>query len=391
MNKYMWIVFKKELKDTFRDRKTIFSSIIIPILIFPILALAIGSGTSKFIEEGEKPIDIAIISEENYDVVNFLKNHQGVSVKEVENPNEALEELEIKAIVKINRDFDKNIQKGLTGGIEIIYDESSQKSSMAEPRLRSIIKQYADNLVVKRLKAKGINPNILNAVDIKSSSLSVEEDGYGIMLFSMMLPMLLTIWSAAGGIPSATDLGAGEKERQTLEPLLTTNASRTSIILGKYFTVVTAGIIATIASLIGFILATQISPDFLGTGVILPIKSIIVIALFCIGLTLTFSGLELAISFFARNFKEAQTYLTPITIILLIPAYFTMYLDGKAIPDSYFYIPVINIISIIKEALVSIYNPIHIITVSIWTIIYISIAIFITVKMFNKESVIFRN
>lgn len=389
--KYMWIVLKKEIKDTFRDRKTIFTSIIIPILIFPILSLAIGSGTSDFINETEKPVDIAVIGDIENRLFKYLNEHQGVNVINVDDPYEALDKLKIKAIVRINKGFEENIEKDKMGDIEIIYDETSQKSGIAESRIREILSQFLNLIIIERLSEEGIDPDILNPVNIKSTSVSVEESGMGMFIFSMILPMLLTIWSAVGGIPAATDLGAGEKERQTLEPLLTTNASRLSIILGKYFTVVIAGIIATIASLIGIIIASKVSPSFLGTGVKLPVMSIAIIALFCVGLTLTFSSLELTISFYARNFKEAQTYLTPLTIILLIPAYLTMYLDGKAIPEGYFNIPIINTIAIIKEALVSIFNINHILIVSVWTIIYIALAMYVTVKMFNKESVIFRN
>ncbi|KGG80106.1 hypothetical protein Y919_08030 [Caloranaerobacter azorensis H53214] len=390
MLKYIWIVFKKEMKDTFRDRKTIFTSIIIPILIFPILSLALGSGASEIIEEGAKPIDIAVISENDNGLLKYLNAHQGINIINTDEPEKSLEKLEVKAIVKIDKYFDEKVNKGEFGTVEIMYDESSQKSSMAYPKLKSIINDYSKIIVSKRLKELGADNNILKVVDIKAISVA-KEDGFGIIMFSMMLPMFLTIWSAVGGIPAATDLGAGEKERQTLEPLLTTKVNRISLLIGKYFTVVVAGIIATLASLTGFIIATKLKADLFGTISTLPINTILIIGLFCIGLTLTFSSLELAISFYARNFKEAQTYLTPVTIIMLIPAYLTMYLDGKAIPNAYFHIPVINVISIIKEALVSIYNPVHIGVVLIWVIIYISIALMVTVKMFNKETVIFRN
>lgn len=210
------------------------------------------------------------------------------------------------------------------------------------------------------------------------------------MIFSMIFPMLITIYSAISGIAAATDLGAGEKERQTLEPLLTTKASRLSILGGKYLAVFIAGVIGTVASLIGFFIASVMNPDFLGTGIALPLSSILTIGLFCVGLNLVFSGIELTISFYARNFKEAQTYLAPLSIILLIPAYATMYLDGKAVPEVYFHIPIINTIAIIKEAIVLIVNPIHILIVLAWTVVYIVASLFLTVNMFKKESVIFR-
>lgn len=393
--KYMWIVLKKELKDTFRDKKTIFTSIIIPILIFPILAFAMGKGTSSFINEGSQPVEIAIISEGENLVTQYLREHEDVNVIDVEDPYKALDKLEVKAIVKTSGEINNNIQAGKSIDIEVIYDESSQKSDMGRSRVEFILSQYSQIIGFQRLQSMGIDPNILNVVNIERTSTYQDAGegqgaGFGLMMFSMILPMMLTIWSAVGGIAAATDLGAGEKERQTLEPLLTTKASRSSLLMGKYFAVVVAGMMGTIASLIGFLIATKISPDFLGSGVIIPPLSILIIALLCIGLSLVFSSVELAISFYARNFKEAQTYLTPITIILLIPSYATMYLDGKSIPTAYFHIPVINTIAIIKQALVSVINPMNILIVAGWTAVYIFVAIFITVRMFKKESVVFR-
>jgi sodium transport system permease protein len=202
--------------------------------------------------------------------------------------------------------------------------------------------------------------------------------------------MLLAIWAATGCIAPATDIGAGEKERQTLEPLLTTNVSRTSLLLGKYIAVVISGILATFASLIGFGLAAMINPSMFAT-ISLSLGALLTIGFAAVGLTMAFAALELAISFYARNFKEAQTYLTPITFVVLIPAYFTMYLDGKLIPSIYFHIPIINTISIIKEVLVGIFDPMHLSIVFVWTGIYVALAIGFVLSLFKKETVIFRN
>lgn len=388
--RYMSIVFKKELKDTFRDKKTIFTSIIIPIIIFPVLAFVIGIGTSGLMDEGSKPLDIAIIYEEDNQLVEYLENNENVNIKNTDDSYKALNKLDVKVILKIEKGFDANIKEGKLGKVELIYDESSQKSDIAFSRLLGIIKDYSQAIAYKRLEQKGINPSILTPIEIKENSIA-KEDGLSMAIFAMILPFMLTIWSAVGGIPAATDLGAGEKERQTLEPLLTTKASRMSILLGKYFTVVVAGIMGTLASLIGFLIASKINPNFMGAGVMLPALSIVVIALFCLGLALVFAGLELVVSFYARNFKEAQTYLSPLTIVLMVPAYLTMFLDGRSIPEKYFHIPVINTIAIIKEAIVPIINFKHIVIVILWSIVYVGLSLFITIKMFNKESVIFRS
>ncbi len=390
MSRYTWIVFKKEIIDTFRDRKTIISSIIIPIIIFPLIAFFMGLGSSDLVKERTKPVDIALVFEKENSFTEYLKNNKEVNIKKVKDTKEALDKLDIKAIVKVDNEFDKKIKKGEKPKIEILYDNTSQKSDMAYSRITETISNYSQVIVEERLKKADIDPELLQPIDIEGTTVS-KEGGEGIMIFAMMLPFMLTIWSAVGGIPAATDLGAGEKERQTLEPLLATQADRTSILMGKYFTVVVAGIMGTIASLIGFLIALKINPYFLGKGTILPLKSVGIIALLCIELALAFSSIELAISFYARNFKEAQTYLNPLTIVLMVPAYLTMFTDGRAIPKYYFHVPIVNTIGVIKEVIVSVWNCKHILITSLWNLVYIFIFMIIALEIFEKEEVIFRN
>ncbi len=392
-NKYTWIVLKKELTDIFRDKKTIITSILIPILVFPILAFVIGSSTDQFLGQNNNPVDMALISEEENKLEEFLKANDNVNIIEVENPQEALKELDIKVILKIDKGFDERIERGEAGNIEFIYDITSSRSDMAQSRLNGIIGEFSHSITLSKLEELGISSQILNPINIEKTILENQQadQGIGLMILSIILPLMLTVWSAVGGMAAATDLGVGEKERQTLEPLLTTKASRLSLLMGKYFAVVVAGILGTLAALTGFGIASEINPNFTGSGVTMPIQSIIAIGILCIGLALIFSALELTISFYARSFKEAQTYLSPMTIIVMIPAYFTMYLDGKEIPDLFLHIPIINTISIIKESIVGVFNIEHILIVAGWTIVYIGLALFFTVRMFNKESVIFRS
>lgn len=390
MSRYTGIVFLKELKDTFRDKKTIISSMLIPIIIFPLLAFAIGLGSSDIEKESKEPVKISVISEGNNTFFDFLKSREDVNIIKKVDPEKALEKLDIRAIVKIKEDFDKKIESGEKPEIEIIYDESSQKSDMARSRMMEIISIYSQGIVAKRLNDAGIDLRILEPVDIKTVSV-VKEGGMGVMMMSMLLPLMLVLWSAVGGIAAATDLGAGEKERQTLEPLLTTKASRTSILMGKYFAVVVAGVIGTLASLIGFLIASRINPDFVGEGASISGVGIGIISLVCLLLAFAFASIELTISFYARNFKEAQTYLSPITIVLMVPVYLTMFVDGKAVPEYYFHIPILNTIGVIKEVIVSVYNYKHILITVVWSIIYIIVFLLLTVKMFEKEQVIFRN
>lgn len=165
-----------------------------------------------------------------------------------------------------------------------------------------------------------------------------------------MLPLLLIIYSIAGPMGAAVDLGDGEKERGTLEPLLTTQAGRLSLLWGKFFAITVMGLISTISSLIGLYIAMkQDNGLFHGGAASLGIKTILLIGLITLLLTMLFGALELAISIFARSFKEAQTYISPLMIMAFVPTYATYMMDAKNIEDFYFHIPLANVSCIIKN------------------------------------------
>lgn len=387
---YTGIVFKKEIIDILRDKKTLFTSILLPLVIFPIIALAMGMGMSDMIDDESKPVPVAITGNMSGDFYKYLSSNKELEIKAVENADQALEKLSIYAIINIPDNFEKQVGSTQKADLKIAYDQTSQKSMSGLSRVKGVVEAYSKEVIHTRLKALGIDNNILEVVQVDAVGVGSEENGIGVMLMGMLVPMLLAIWAATGCIAPATDLGAGEKERQTLEPLLTTQATRSSIVMGKYFAVLVAGMLATVASIIGFIIAAQLNPMLFGSMSMGPV-TFIVIAAAAIGLTMTFAAIELAISFYARNFKEAQTYLAPITMIVLVPAYLTMYTDAKLVPSYHFHIPIMNTIGLIKEAVASIYNPMHIAIVLGWTLAYMFLAILFVVKLFKSEKVIFRN
>lgn len=190
---------------------------------------------------------------------------------------------------------------------------------------------------------------------------------------------------------AAIDLGAGEKERGTLEPLLTTQASRMQLLFGKLCAIAVMGIIGTVASLTGLMIAFKNSPDFFGNANLsLSVGSIALIGLTAIVLNMIFASLELAISIYAKSFKEAQTYLTPITVIGMMAAYGTYMLDVKSASPMLYNVPLVNIVLILKEFIIGVYNPLHISITFAWAVVYILASILFARYMFSREEVIFR-
>ncbi len=390
------IVFKKELKDIFRDKRTWIASVLIPVLIFPLMFFLMGLGKANLDKTMQSDIPIYIESTQENQLTEYLSRSSGLIVVDSASPYEALEKGEIKVIIQIDEDFQAKLEEEKPGGIKLIFDEISNESSMAMSVVDRAIASFGEEILKDRLEALGINPEVLQPTSVSYEAYVPEGqeskgDGVSVMLLTFLLPFLLMLYPVVGGMPAAIDLGAGEKERMSLEPLLSTGANRMSILLGKYLTILLASIIGVITSLSGILIATRFNTDMLPKGVkISPVSMLIMIGI-SLTMALMLSGIMLSISIFAKSSKEAGTYLSPITFLLMIPTYLTMFMDVRTIPNKLFFVPLLNAVLLMKEVLVDIINPVHIAITFSFTAVLVVLALLFTKYIFNKESAIFRS
>ena len=390
--KIMSVVFKKEIKDMFRDKKTIILGILIPLLIFPILYGFMGKSMEDSQKKVQKNLKIAIKDEGNSSFKEYIKSQGNITIIESQDLKKDVQDGKIYAGIEIPKDFDDSIKNDKQVELKIIYDDASQNSSMAMDIVKSMADTYSKGVVKERLIKMGVDESILTPMVIKEDIVAKEKTNVGRMILSMMLPLFLIIYSISSPMAAATDLGAGEKERGTLEPLLTTKASRMNLLFGKFFAITLMGLIGTIASITGLLISFKTSPSLFGgdASVVFPAKTLIIIAALTIFVTMIFGALELSVSIYARSFKEAQTYLSPLSIVGMAAAFSTYMIDVKDISPVYLNIPIVNISVVLKEIINGIYNPMHIILTFVWSGVYITISILFARYMFSKEEVIFR-
>ena len=227
------LVFKKELRDLFRDRKTLLVSILIPLIIMPLIFFVIGKSASSNEKKVEENFKIAITGGVNSDFVGFVKKIDKIQIIDSKNPEEDVKEGKLLLALEVPENIDSLIKDEKDAPIKIIFDNSSQQSSMAQSRVENYIQEFSKQIVATRLEARGIKTSILNPVQISYQTTTKEEDSMGKVIIAMILPLFLVIYSVTGPMGPAIDLGAGEKERGTLEPLLTTQAGRMSLLWGK--------------------------------------------------------------------------------------------------------------------------------------------------------------
>lgn len=386
------IVLKKELKDIFRDRKTIIFSVLMPIILLPLISFFISSVMNKSENKVKNNVKIAIVDEGNSSLGSYLKKQKNIKIVKSDNIKNDVKDGKILVALNIPKDFDEYLSLDKNTKVTLTYDNSSTDATTAYNIVNSYIEVYSKQIVAARLAKKNINPEVLNPVKVNIDA-TQKDDGTGTLMVTMLVPLLLMLYSAAGVVGPSVDLGAGEKERGTLEPLLTTKANRLSILWGKVVAISVIGIIISLASLLGLYITMQQKDGMFGSGSSfnLGVGTILLVMILPIMTTIVFGAVELAISVYARSFKEAQTYLSPITIVAMVLVYLVMMKDPKNIELFYFNIPITNATCLIKEFLVGIHNYTHIALTFGWMVLYMVAALFFARYMFGKEEVIFRS
>lgn len=389
-------VLKKELLDIVRDKKTLVFTLILPILIYPLMFKFMSSSMEKAKNDVEKEINIYIDGDTDSNMAKVITSLENVKIPEVDSPTEALKNGDIQLIINIPENFDENIAAGKSDTINLLIDEESNKSMIASSMVNEIYESYKNTIVEQRLTESGVDPLILKPfeINIKSGINADSEDINTVAsMLLTMIPTLIVILMVSSTVGMAADLGAGEKERFTFEPLLSTSAKRSSLLWGKITALCTISFIALIANLAAMVFSMQRFMTFGEGDVQFNLSPVTILGMLVIGclVLVTLSALQISVSIYARSTKEANSYLAAITMPTMILSFLPYMIDAKGINPAFFNIPITNAICLMKEFTVGIFDIKHIAIVVGCHIIYIVASIIVAKFMFSKEEVIFRH
>lgn len=391
-------IFKKEMIDILRDKKTIFMMIILPLLLYPILMVGASSIMSMSMNKMEQTtVNIAFNNNPSDNLINILNktnedDEAKVNIIKVDDYKEALDNETLDAYVEINQNNDIQSYK--------IYTNSSKNNSYtAENRIKEALDEYKEEIVEMNLDQEGLDAQkILEPITYETLDIAKNEEIAGNIL-GQILPFILIIGVLLGAIYPAIDVMAGEKERGTLETLFTLPISNLELVMGKYMAVsfcaiVTAflNIISILISITFMILTAGVASEidmlkFDFTQMIFPGF----ITMICIGLfAMVVSAISMCVCSLAKSFKDAQNYITPVILIVIIPSYVSMIpnieLDGFTST-----IPVVNISLLIKSVLSFKFDLNLIAVVLISNFAFMILSVFLLSKMFNSEEILFGN
>jgi sodium transport system permease protein len=382
------LIFKKEIKNALRDRRTLISVVLVPLVVFPLVGIVpmalIGRQEKKVMEQ---PSKIAITGAVFTELTDFLKSTGRFVFVDENSPEQALKSGKLDCILKVV----KNLSADSTAEVVLCFDVTRSPSRGAADKVRLAVDGFTKKVVASRLEKLGVDPKMLTPVKLQDENVAGEQRMAGFFLGGI-IAMMAVIGLISGGMVMAIDATAGEKERKTLEILLASPASRTGIILGKYFGVVLMGMVSVILMTIGFGFSFSLGLRFLpGAGMSLTVNpGVLIYILLTMLVTAGFIGaLELAISIFARSYREAQSYLTPLTLVAVVPVIFIQTI-GPQPSSGLFYIPLINAMLLIRELLMGVVNSLHITNTLVATLVFALLALRFAFNIFKRESALLR-
>ena len=390
-------IFKKELIDVLRDKRTLFFMIVIPVIVMPLIFI----GSIKFQEyqskkSDEKILNIALINKtSDSQIRDYLLDQKGVYLVEdidLDSLELGIKNDSLQGGLYIHKNFINDISANAMGKVEVYY-KSSDLMSKAKNRINNALDIYKNEVVSERLSQFNVDKDLLEPLDIINKDISTKKETIG-KAVGGLIPYMLVIFIFLGAMYPAIDLGAGEKERGSLETLLSSPATKFEITVGKLMVVSLAGMVSGLISVIGisvpFYFIGNI-PDQIKSTVIEIISPFIIVSviILMIPIAIFFASMLLSISFYARSFKEAQSLMGPLNIIIIVPLMLTLG-PGIEIDHITALIPLINVGLLTKEILAGSAQPIYFIETLSSLLFFAAIGIRFSVYWFNKENTIFR-
>jgi sodium transport system permease protein len=391
-------IAKKELTDITRDRRTIIMMIILPFVLIPGLFGVVYTIQSKQAEKAtEQQMKVSFFGQEyapelyqafaDLDKVIILDQIPADSV------DSYIQNEYLDAAIYVNREYQESIDQNKQAPI-IIKFKGTDSFGITRNRIKSLLTAQENKIITKRMNQLNLKPDIVKAYQIDYKDVASVQEKLGKMAGGF-LPYFFIIFGFMGAMYPALDLGAGEKERGTLETILSSPATRLDVVLGKFLVVMLAAFITAFIALGGMYFGIQTFPDLEPwvleiVNQMFTIKNMALIMSLILPISAFFSALLLGLSIYAKSFKEAQSIVGPLNIAIIFPAMIGM-IPGIELNAITSLIPILNVSLASKDIIAGTINPWYMVEVYLSLIVFAGLAIVWCVNWFNRESTIFRN
>ncbi len=393
----VFVIFRKELTDTLRDRRTLISMIVIPLLLFPLL---IGISSRIMMSQIEKAkgkvLRIGLQTSGNAERFRELLLRDAkvrVTTGLSEDSARALITSDsLDAYIVFDRDFDRQVMN-LAAGKVTLYFKSAEVRGIEKDRVVKLLNEFERELRTERFARLRIDESVVTTMEIKETNLASAQEKIAEVIGGF-LPYIFIIFCFLGSMYPAIDLGAGEKERGTLETLLSSPADRFEILLGKFGVIVLAGILTAMIAMVGLYIGIaqtkEIPAELLKTILgMLQWRTIFLLLSLLLPLTVFFAAALLSLSIFAKSYKEAQSIISPLMIVIIVPVFVGL-MPGMNLTTTTALVPILNV-SLATKAIIAGKETFLLLAETYLSLIFIAAAgLYVCAKVFGRESTVFR-
>jgi len=384
-------IMRKELLDLFRDRRSLISMLVVPLLVFPLLISGMTRLMPRLQQRAEEDLQsMGIAARVSNPAARDAIEKLGLKIVEADDLKAAVQKKTVAAAVEE--------VEGTPPRFLIYVDESAPVSGTGGERIREALTAFRDAKVRESLRRSGIDGGVLTPFAITRTNVAGERKMAG-AVWGSMLGYLLLLLMFTGGMYPIMDMTAGEKERKTMEALLVAPAERREIVLGKTLTAIVSILLTSALTLMSLVISFKSGPggrsqraqEIQRTMGTIPLDGTVValLALTLLPMAVLAASVMFAIALKARSFKEASTYLTPLMFLVIFPALLGG-LPGFKITPALCLIPIFNVSQIIRGILLGEVSMVNFGVTLAANLVYAAIAFVLATRTYENESVLFR-
>jgi sodium transport system permease protein len=330
-NRTFLTVFLKEVRENLRDRRTLISAFLTGPLLGPVIfVMLINFTLNRELDKAEKPLPVPVIGAEYApNLLDALRAGGVVPGAAVADPAQAVRKQDADVVLRVASNYGKAWRKGEPVQVELFYDSSQRDANTSVERVTQLVEGYTRQQGAMRLVARGLSPSTAWPLQVAKRDQATPQSR-AVLMFAA-LPYFFVITIFMGGMYLAIDLTAGERERQSLEPLFANPVSRWKILCGKLAAISVFSTVSLLISLLAFAVVGQFIPaEKIGMELDLGVHFAAYVLLLMLPLVLLLSALQSMVAAFAKSYREAQTYLSLLMLVPIIPSALLSFMPVKA-------------------------------------------------------------
>ncbi|KAA0240546.1 MAG: ABC transporter permease [Fimbriimonadaceae bacterium] len=393
----LWTVCWKEVREMARDKRVVYSAILGPVILIFLFLFLFGFLKETVTKPKSQTLHVVSGRSDNL-FVEALRKSGTLDIREVDSVEEGRKLLsagKAKVVLLPPEDFDAELAAGQTVTVEALFDPDQQASEIVLAMLEKTVSAASREAAGRILETQGLPKELADPIRLERKPIKVEKEEFGSFLAGL-LPYLIVIWAFYGGFSVASDLVAGEKERSTLETLLISPVARNHLVGGKFVALWILCFVSSIVSVLAVVLAA-ITPiplvqSMFPQGIPLSPLSVVAIVTVQVPLAAAFAGVLLAVSVFARNMREAQSYLSLLSFVVLMPALFSQFIGYTSFAKALWVslVPILNSATVLREGMLGNFSLVpYLLTMGV-NVALAAASLIACTTMFRKERIVWR-